>query len=225
MSVFLKQKIFNEFAEYITADRREKFQKNSQERTRYATVVLEDIFQPHNISAVLRTCDCFGIQDVHIIEDRHRYKIDEGVSKGAAQWLSIKQYTKNSVEGTPECFAQLRAQGYTIVATTPHENDTLIEDLPLDTKVALVFGTEQWGLSAYALENADAFVKIPLYGFTESFNISVSAGIALYEITKRLRASSFPWQLSPEELLDLQLAWLGKVTHRTSQINERLQER
>ncbi|MBA2307672.1 RNA methyltransferase [Candidatus Dependentiae bacterium] len=223
MSVAFKQKLFDEFAQYITDKRRNIFDKNAAERTRYVTVVLEDIYQPPNISAVLRTCDCFGIQDVHIIEDKHRYRPNEAVAKGSAQWLSLTRYNK-SQQATADCFTELRSKGYRIVGATPHEQDTLIDALPLDTKTAVVFGSERWGLSSYGLDNVDAFVKVPMYGFTESFNISVSAAIALYELTKRLRQSSLAWRLSPDELIDLKLEWLGAVTNRTHQIAERLLE-
>lgn len=224
MSVAFKQKVFDEFAHFITDERRMRFEKNAFERTRHLTVVLEDVYQPHNVSAVLRSCDCFGIQDIHIIEGKHKYQPNEAIAKGAAQWLSLTRYSSSS-DATAECFAALRAQGYSIVAATPHEQDTLIDTLPLDNKVALIFGTERWGLSSYALTHADAFVKVPMYGFTESFNVSVSAAITLYELTKRLRASSIAWRLSPDELIDLKLAWLGAVTHRHAQIEERLLER
>ena len=160
---------------------------------------------------------------MHIIEDKHRYRPNEAVSKGAAEWLSLTRYSEPKI-ATQECFAALRAKGYTIVAATPHEQDTFIDTLPLDNKVAVVFGTERWGLSTYALENADAFVKIPLYGFTESFNISVSAAVALYEFTSRLRRSSLAWRLFPDELIDLKLEWLAAVTHRGAQITEQILE-
>jgi tRNA (guanosine-2'-O-)-methyltransferase len=222
MAIEKKKQVFEEFAQYITQARRTKIEHNAQQRTRYVTVVLEDIFQGHNISAVLRSCDGFGIQDVHIIEDKHRYNVREEVAKGAAQWLSLKHYMRTEGAGVEDCFAELKSAGYLLVATTPHEKDMLIEDIPLDKKIALVFGTEQSGLSSYALSHADMYVKIPMYGFTESFNISVCAGISLYELTKRLRASSFEWKLSPEELIDLELEWLGKTTYRTDQIRQKL---
>ncbi len=216
-----KQQIFDEFAQYITKERREIIKKNARERTRFVSVVLEDIDQAHNISAVLRSADCFGIQDVHIIEDKHRFVVHEEIAKGAAQWLSLHRY-REQANNTEYCFEQLRAEGYRIVATTPHEEDMFIDALPLDQKVALVFGTEQKGLSSYVLEQADAYVKIPLYGFTESLNISVCAGIALYELTHRLRASSTQWRLSDEEVVDLQLEWLSSTTHWGEKIKERL---
>ena len=216
----LKKRIFDEFAQYVTDERRRKIETNARERTRAVTVVLEDIYQGHNISAVLRSAECFGVQDVHIIEGKHRFVVDQAIAKGSAQWLTLTNYQEPMA--TKACYDSLHAAGYTIVATTPHENDMLIEALPIDRKTALVFGTEQYGLSQYALEHADAFVKVPLYGFTESFNISVCAGITLYELTKRLRASGESWRLSEEEVLDLQLKWLGASTYRTKQIEERL---
>lgn len=223
MSLDQKQKIFEEFAQFITAERREKIERNSRHRTRYVTAVLENIYQGHNISAVLRSSDCFGMQDVHIIEDKHRYNVNEDVAKGAAQWLTFHHYNPEEQESSTElCYKKLRAAGYAIAATTPHKNDMSIDQLPLDRKVALVFGTEQYGLSSYALENADYYVKIPMYGFTESFNISVCAGIAFYEVNRRLRQSDINWRLSNEELLDLQLEWLGRSTHRSDQILQRM---
>lgn len=212
MSIARKKELFNLFAQYLTPERKAKIEKNAAERTRYITVVLEDIFQAHNTSAVLRSCDCFGVQDVHVIEQKNVYKLHESVAKGAAQWLTINRYNEQERNNTKACFEVLRNSSYVIAATTPHKNDLLIHELPLDKKVALVFGTEQEGLSAYALEHADLFVKIPMYGFTESFNISVSTALCLYETTKRLRDSTIQWRLTEEEILDLQLEWLTRTT-------------
>jgi tRNA (guanosine-2'-O-)-methyltransferase len=212
MTIDRKKEIFDHFTHYITPERKSKIEKNAAERTRYVTVALEDIFQAHNTSAVLRSCDCFGVQDVHIIEQKHTYTLHESVAKGASQWLTIKRYNEKGANNTERCFAALREKGYRIAATTPHAKDMLIDELQLDKKVALVFGTEQEGLSTYALEHADLFVKIPMYGFTESFNISVSAAICLYETVKRLRCSEYNWRLTEEERIDLQLEWLMKTT-------------
>lgn len=222
MSFAAKKQVLEEFIQYITAERRQKIEHFARLRTRYVTIVLEDIYQGHNMSAVLRSADCFGVQDVHVIEDRHQYCVREEIAKGASQWLTLHHYNQKNTNNTQHCFDHLRSQGYRIVATTPHEKDTLIDALPLNEKVALVFGTEQQGLSSYAMTHADAFVKIPLYGFTESFNISVAAGIALYEMSRRVRSSDIQWRLSDEETVDLELEWLGNSTNRGSQIKERL---
>ena len=207
-----KRRLFDQYAQYVTAERRAVLEKNSLERTRHVAVVLEDIYQPHNSSAVLRTADCFGVQDIHIIEQRNTFLLSKDIAKGAAQWLSLTKYSGQDENNTLRCFKSLKEQGYAVVATTPHRNDMLIQDLPIDKKVALVFGTEQSGLSVTALEQADLFVKVPLYGFTESFNISVCTGIVLYELIKRLRESSVDWHLSEGERVDLLLQWLAQST-------------
>jgi tRNA (guanosine-2'-O-)-methyltransferase len=218
MTIERKKEIFERFSEYITPERKAKIERNAHERTRYVTVVLEDIFQPHNTSAVLRSCECFGIQDIHIIEQKHKFVLHESIAKGSAQWLDIKRYGQPGAHNNGLCFDSLKRQGYAIVATTPHTHDMVISQLPLTSKIALVFGTEQEGLSSYALEQADFFVKIPMYGFTESFNISVSVGICLYDVCQRLRSSTLSWRLSEDEIINLQLDWLGKSTLLYEQI-------
>jgi len=195
-------------SELVTEERLDTFMKVLNNRTRYITVVLEDLFQSHNASAVLRSCDCFGIQDVHMIENKFSYSLNRDVSLGSAQWLSLFRYNKKE-NNTLDAIKELKKQGYRIVATTPHTNDTVLEDLDLNRgKIALLFGSELPGLSDIAMENADEFVKINMRGFTESFNISVSAAICLYELTKKLRTSSIEWGLSDEEEKKLLLEWL-----------------
>jgi tRNA (guanosine-2'-O-)-methyltransferase len=220
MTIDQKKKIFNELSTYLSPKRAQKIVQYAYERTRYVTVVLEDINQTHNISAALRSCECFGVQDVSIIEERYSYAVNHAVCKGASQWLDIYTYHEPKINNTEKCFEILRKKGYRLAATSPVDTDLLIDELPLDQKVALVFGTEERGLSSYALNNADLRVKIPTYGFTQSLNISVSVAICLYEITKRLRKSNYAWQLTEEEIIDLQLEWLGRSTNRTQQIKE-----
>ena len=217
-----KQKLFEEFAELITSERKQRLVDAARQRTRHINIVLEDVYQAHNISAVLRSADCFGLQDVTIIEDKHYFAVTKDIAKGASQWLDINRYNERDGQDTTRCVADLKKQGCKIVATTPHTNDMLIHELPLDQKIALIFGTEQDGVSSTVLDQADAFVKIPLHGFTESFNISVAAAICMYELTKRLRESSYNWQLSEEECIDLQLEWLCKTTAVGDRIRERL---
>ena len=203
----IRKKLLNYLLEFVTENRRKKFDEIIQHRTRYITVVLEDIFQPQNASAVLRTCDCFGVQDVHIIENRNEYNINPDVALGSFKWLSLKKYNKKEFN-TLTCYEHLREQGYRIVATTPHKNDCLLDDLPLeDDKITLVFGTELEGLSSEAIQHADEYVKIPMAGFTESFNISVSVALFLFHLTDKLRRSDIDWQLTEEEMTDIKISW------------------
>ena len=195
--------------EFITADRWELFNKVIRNRTTYITVVLEDIFQPHNASAVLRTCDCFGLQDVHIIENENEYTVNPQVALGSDKWLHLKYHNTPEEHSTLSAIRNLKKQGYRIVATTPHTNDVNLEDFDLTKgKIALMFGTEQHGLSETALENADEFLKIPMHGFTESFNISVSAAIILHYLTLKLTKSVENWTLTDAEQKEILVEWL-----------------
>jgi tRNA (guanosine-2'-O-)-methyltransferase len=195
-------------SELVTDDRLNNFNRVLDKRTRYLSVVLEDIYQSQNASAVLRTCDCFGVQDIHIIENKYKYNVNPDVALGSAQWLNLKTY-KSKDNNTLSTIKTLKKQNYRIVATTPHTNDCKLEDIDLTRgKIALFFGSELPGLSNVVMENADEFVKIPMVGFTESFNISVSAALCLYSITTRLRNSDVKWQLTADERDDILLDWL-----------------
>lgn len=195
-------------SEFVTPHRFSLFKEILSIRTRYISVVLEDIYQSHNASAVLRSCDGFGIQDIHIIENRNKYNINPDVSLGSQKWLSLYKYNSGK-NNTPEALHHLRKAGYRIVATTPHEKSVIPDNIDLSKgKIALVFGTELNGLSETALKQADEYLYIPMFGFTESFNISVSAAIILYHLTRTLKAVNLPWQLTQTEKDELLLTWL-----------------
>jgi tRNA (guanosine-2'-O-)-methyltransferase len=211
-------------SEVITENRLKQLGRVLEHRTRYLTVVLEDIYQSQNASAVLRTCDCFGVQDVHIIENRNEYKINPDVALGASKWLSLNYYNKKE-NNTFDAIQQLKEQGYRIVATTPHTNDVDLEDFDLSAgKTALIFGTELTGVSDVVMENADEFMKIPMYGFTESFNISVSAAISLHHLIYKLKNSDIAWQLLQDEADEILLSWLRKSIKKSDIIEKRYHE-
>lgn len=197
-----KQYLYAQASSLISDNKRDLFDRLAPLRTRHIAVVLEDIYQSHNASAVLRSCDCFGVQDVHVIEANNPFNPAGDVAVGSSKWVDYYPYPD-----TPSAYQRLREKGYKIVATTPHTNDTLITDLDISQPIALVFGTELTGLTPQAIELADSYVKIPMFGFTESFNISVCAALSLFSLTSRLRNSDLPWQLSEEEILDLKLHW------------------
>ncbi|RMH72009.1 MAG: TrmH family RNA methyltransferase [Gemmatimonadetes bacterium] len=219
-----QQDLIEFLTQHITPERRARIDEVLTYRTRYITLVLEDVYQPHNASAVLRSCDCFGIQDVHIIEKRNAYKVNTDVALGASQWLTLHRFRQEDpaggVDATQRCFNHLREKGYYLIATTPHTDRTL-EEVPLDQPLALVLGTELLGLSSVALELADERVKIPMYGFTESFNISVSAAVMLYHLIRELHHSGRDWHLSEDEMQALRLAWIRKSLKRKTEPLER----
>ncbi len=210
-----KRALFEYLAVFVTQNRLQRFEDVLQYRTRYITVVLEDIYQPHNASAVLRTCDCFGIQDVHIIENQNTYQVNPDIALGSSKWLNLISYS-GSDENSPTAIKTLKEKGYRIVATTPHKEDVTLQDLSLEKgPVALIFGTEMRGITGGTLEMADEFLKIPMYGFTESFNISVSAALALFHLTEKLRNLKINWQLTENEKIDIRLNWARQVVKRS----------
>ena len=192
-----------EFLENIlTENRKERFLNVLKNRTRHFTVAVEDVFQMHNTSAVMRSCEVFGIQELNIIEQRFGKRIDKEIAMGAQKWVDINAF--DSITG---CLDNLQSRGYQIIATTPHEDDCLLEDFDISKPSALFFGTERDGLSEEILKRADGFLKIPMVGFTESLNISVSAAIIIQNLTERLRKSNIQWQLSENELIEKRLQW------------------
>lgn len=217
----LKLELVQFLRDFVTDDRWQTINEVLDKRTRHLTVVLEDIYQPHNASAVLRSCDCFGIQDVHVIENRNEFDPNKGITIGADKWISLHSYDEQEKNNTVRCYQQLKGEGYQIIATTPHEGDTTIDEIPVDQKTALVFGAELEGLSDYALNHADGYARIPMVGFSESFNISVGAAICLYEFSTRLRNTRDDWSLTNQEKLDLQLGWLKKSIRASDQLVQR----
>lgn len=215
-----KAALIDQLLAYVTENKREKMQAVIANRTRYVTVVLEDLFQEHNASAALRTCDIFGVQDVHVVEGKYTFKAVPTIAMGSSKWVDVHSYNVIT-----DSIDELKKQGYKIVATTPHTDCYELPILPLDQKIALVFGSEQTGLSQEALAQADTFVKIPMYGFVESFNVSVSVALCLYDVIHRLRASEIDWKLSEEETQDLMLQWIRQVSKTAALLEKEIEKK
>lgn len=201
---------------YLTERRKNLFQKVLAERTRHFTVVTEDVYQLHNTSAVMRTCDVFGIQDLHVVEEKLSKRIDKEIAMGAQKWVDFKRYSSIN-----DCITNLKDSGYQIIATTPHDNSTMLHDFDVSKKSAFFFGREMDGLSDTVMNAADGFLKIPMYGFTESLNISVSAAIILQSVVSKMKQSSVNWQLSEEEKFEIEMQWLKKTIKASEEIIER----
>ena len=214
------EELIDHFLKCITNERKALFEELIQKRTKYLTVVLENIYQPLNASAVLRSCDCFGIQDVHVIENYNEFKPDREVAMGASNWLTVNRYDVNE-NNTLDCIQSLKNKGYRIVATSPHNSQTDLINFDLSKgKTALFFGTELEGLSDVVLENADEHLHIPMYGFTESFNLSVSAAICLYEMRMKMEKENIKWQLTEDEKNQVLLNWLRYSIDRSEIVEE-----
>ncbi len=207
--------------EFVVDDKNALFERLIQERTDYVTIVMEDLYQSHNQSAVMRSADCYGIQNVHLIENRNRYDSTSTVSQGAREWLTIHRHRKSG-NNTPEALAELKSAGYRIIATTPHTNDVLVDELDLAKgKMAFILGTELTGVSDTVFEQADEFVKVPMYGFTESLNVSVCGAIIMYSVMQRLRRSGIDWHLTDKRKSEVLFQWYKNAIKASDEILER----
>ena len=205
---------------FIVDKRKILFEEKIQQRTKHITVVLENIFQGRNISASIRSADCFGIQDLHIIENDNLFNDDPEVSMGAEKWITITKHNQQKNNST-EAIKKLKAEGYQIIATTPHNTDFDLFDIDISKqKVALIFGAEVNGCSKETLALADKTMKIPMYGFTESFNLSVSVSLCLQHLTYKLRNTSFNWKMTKDEQDKTMLQWLRNSIKISTKIEE-----
>jgi len=195
----------NYIESFITENRRDSFLRILAQRSKHFTVAIEDIYQLHNTSAVLRTCEVFGVQELHVIEEAYGKKIDKEIALGAQKWVDVDRYNT-----TNDCISHLRERGYKIIATSPHAEASDLDDFDITQPAALFFGTEKKGLTQEVLDQADGFIKIPMLGFTESLNISSSAAIIIQNLSQRLRKSDIKWQLTAEELFEKRIDWAQK---------------
>lgn len=208
-------KLLNYLETYLTENRRGRFKDVLSQRTKHFTVATEDVYQLHNTSAVMRSCDVFGVQELSIIEEQNVKSIDKEIAMGSQKWVDLNRF-----QSAKKCINYMRKKGYQIVATTPHFDDCLLQDFDVTKKSCFFFGRETEGLSQEVLDEADCYLKIPMSGFTESLNISVSAAIILQHATTKLRASNIDWQLTEEESNIKRLEWIKKTIHSYDRIVE-----
>lgn len=215
--------LYERLAAFITPHRRSLFDRSAPLRTRHVTVVLEDIHQSQNASAVVRTADLLGIQELHVIESRNRFTMNPDVSLGANKWIDLMRY-RDAADPVGDCIDHLHAEGYRIVVTLPNEHGHTPDDIPIDRPLAFCFGTELHGLSPALIERADMSLRIPMYGFTESYNISVSAAIILYTVMQRIHRSGQQVALGAHEQLALKLRWVRASLRDAERIERRLRD-
>jgi tRNA (guanosine-2'-O-)-methyltransferase len=221
----MEAKLIEFLSGFVLPERLNLFNRILSLRTNYLTVVLEDLYQTQNTSAVVRTADCFGIQNVHVIENKHAFQVNPDVVRGASNWVSVVQYNGSEMN-TPEALRKLRHDGYRIVVATPHEHDTDLENFNMEKgKAAIVFGCERPGLTEWAKKEADEFMKIPMVGFTESLNVSVSVAVTLHHLTHKLRSQSkIDWQLNDSEKQRILLDWLRASIKRVDLLEDKFAE-
>lgn len=195
--------------QHISAHRLQKIKNVLAQRTRHLTVVLENLYHPENGNAVIRSVECFGLQEMYVVQEKYDWKYSLKIARGAAKWTDVHAYGTEEV-GAVACFRQLRERGYQLVATDPQPGSCTAQNLDISRPVALIFGTESTGVAPETLAMADARIHIPMVGFTESFNISVSAGILLAQLRQRLEVEVPNWQLPEADQMSIYADWLVK---------------
>jgi tRNA (guanosine-2'-O-)-methyltransferase len=215
--------VLQEFYKIITPNKVGLFEKIAPQRSRHLVVGLENIQQDHNASAIMRTMDCLGFQELHLIEKNNNYQFQRDIALGAARWLDVMQHQQEP-EPVLDSIAHLRQKGYRIVATSPHIKASTPQNIDLTQPIALFFGAEKHGISEELSANADAFLHIPMHGFTESFNLSVSAALVLSAMRTRLEASSMNWLLSPEAQTELKISWCERILNGGPELAQKFRE-
>jgi tRNA (guanosine-2'-O-)-methyltransferase len=219
----MKNELLQAFYELIPEVKGQLFDEVASKRTRHLTVLLEEIFQEHNASAVIRSCDCFGIQELHVVESKNKYKVQRDIARGAGRWVDLYNYNEGA-SPLLDAVTKLKSQGYKIAALTPDAEHSIF-DLPLDQPIALSFGTEWEGISDEIREIADYHVSIPMVGFTESFNVSVSVALTLQALRQRLIESDIDWKLSEADQIDVKLKWCQRYMRNGDVVRRELEKR
>ncbi len=191
-------------AEFMTPERRETLERTLDSRTKYMTILSENTFHSQNASALMRHCEAFGVQEMHAVEQLCDFKTYADIVRGTDKWVDLNRYTN-----TTEAIAALKSEGYRIVATTPHIEDSSPESFDVTAgKFALVFGTEHSGISQEIIDSADEFLRIPMCGMVESLNVSASAAILIYMLSQRMRTSEAEWHMEERESIEILYRWM-----------------
>lgn len=215
---------FDRLYDLLTDHKKQLFSKLVKERTRYIAWLADNLYHEQNASAIIRSADCFGFSEIYVLEDKYRYKVNEEIAMGAQKWVRPKAL--HAENGTYEnAIKTIKSKGYKLIATSPHADGHTLEDLDISTPICIALGSERHGLHPEIMQHADGFVMIPMVGFTESLNVSVTAGILMYRLRKRLEEEKIKWQLSAEEEKEQLFEWaLTTVPNARKMINRWLQE-
>lgn len=191
----------------ITPERQEILKKTIEKRTKYCCFVAERLLDDHNVHAVVRTSECLGFQDFFNIPFEGTLKRNRAITRGAFNWTHIYNYPE--ANGSVACIKDLKSKGFQVFASTLHsKNDFTPDNVPIDKPIAIVLGNEHAGVSDEVLANVDGFIQIPMYGFTESYNVSVAAALMGYHINERVRNLNKDIYLSALEKRNLYYEWL-----------------
>ena len=205
-------------AEFILPERFATLERAVGQRTNYMTLLAENMFHPQNASALVRHCEAFGVQNIHTVETLCRFNPNLNIVRGTDKWVDIHRHAS-----TADALRALRADGYRIVATSPHRESCTPETFDVERgPFCLVFGTEHAGVSDEIIEAADEYLRIPMCGMVESLNVSASAAILIYMLSQRMRLSpSIDWRLKEDDAREMLFRWVMSSVKDSQRILER----
>lgn len=209
-------------SQFVSPNRFAQMSEVVKNRSEYIVPVLEDIEQPQNASAVVRTCDCLGINKICVIENKNEFGIYKDIVRGSTKWVDIIRYNSTQ-NNTADCLNNLKNNGYRIISTLPHHNAKKLSELDITKgKCAVVFGSEPVGISKTVMDLSDEFITIPMCGFTESLNLSVSAAVVIYALKQAALTNNVKdFYLSDNQQDTLMLEWLKKCIAMSKEIINR----
>ena len=191
-------------SQFILPERFETLSRTVSNRTKYMTLVAENMFHPQNASALVRHCEAFGVQTLHTVQTFCRFNPNVDIVRGTDKWIDMYHHTS-----TAEALQHLKGEGYRIIATSPHYQSCSPESFDVTKgKFAIVMGTEKTGISDEVMAAADEFLKIPMCGMVESLNVSACAAIIIYMLSERMRHEVNGWQMTEAEQITTLYHWM-----------------
>ena len=214
----MKKISIKELSPFLTADRKKRIEEVLSYRTKGISILLEDIYQSHNISAVLRTCDNLGIQNLYIIQDLNRMVLSKNISLGSEKWITLNIKAKGIKK--KDYIKSLKKEGFKIISTVPplREQSIPLDKFKIKKKMLICFGNEEKGLSEEILEHSDGLISIPMRGFNESYNISVSCAIIMNHLIDDAQRNNKLTKLNNNEINELRYEWYLKSIKNSSKI-------
>ncbi|MEG0927809.1 MULTISPECIES: TrmH family RNA methyltransferase [Chryseobacterium] len=193
---------FEYLKQFLTEERLAKIKHFSQESSDFVLPVMDDVYQFRNAAAIIRSVEACAFHKVVAMEEENVFNPNLTVTKGAETWVEVEKMPKNIAS-----LQNIKDRGYKILAVSLEKNAVMLPEYEITEPIALVFGTEQAGVSEEVIDFADETLAIPMFGFTRSYNVSVAAGICMYELKQKLLKSNIDYKLNEQKLLEMQIRW------------------
>lgn len=220
----LNDALIEHLSSLLNPNRKETLDKAISLRTKHICLVLENIRHTQNSSAIIRTAEIMGVQDVHVVRQNYQNDLRRDITKGAEKWMEVRLYDGEE-RNIELCFNYLKKKKYKIAVTCLDDDSKSIEEIPLIEPLAIVMGEEVSGVSDFAKANADYKIKLPMYGLTESFNIAIAGSLVMHQILTRLRSTDVNYLLNPQQKTELTLDWYKKAIRGGHEIASRFIEK